>query len=396
MRTLKTSLPSYPQDTSINFPFGTIINQIQNGDVVTVEGTPVTREVLGDILTNAYKMLDITNVVPNNVEDSDATSYQLIEAFQRLPNALNDSKKFLGYSGNLWSIDLDFSILPNDYFCFVSSSRNYDRTLHTTIRDANGLTRSFTCATDFITGENLILFISSTAVFALSLESPLKLINEVFLSSIPLGYNESDKLYYLDNGVVKTDTPSAIYVEQLLRSSFESNIILSEVVLLRNRLLCLAFLPTTSTYKIYQILLSDVGTATETTLVGFTFPTGVDRSPFFFGEIINNTYNVYLTNDCGNDVLDNKICKLNYDFNTNTLTKVSTVEISTNYTKTTNTVIKNNLMYVLVNGALKRYDLSTGIETSLTIFSGGIAGQLFAFNKNIFYSTGEIAKRWSL
>ena len=76
MRTIK-QLP-IPQDTNLaKFPQGTILNETD-----TAQGTPVVREIYGDILTNIYKILSLTGITPDGTEDSETTQYQIVNALK--------------------------------------------------------------------------------------------------------------------------------------------------------------------------------------------------------------------------------------------------------------------------------------------------------------------------
>lgn len=43
-------------------------------------GTPVNRELMGDIHRNVMKIMDEGNVIPNNLDDNEANGYQVYEA----------------------------------------------------------------------------------------------------------------------------------------------------------------------------------------------------------------------------------------------------------------------------------------------------------------------------
>jgi hypothetical protein len=47
----------------------------------------------------------------------------------------------------------------------------------------------------------------------------------------------------------------------------------------------------------------------------------------------------------------------------------------------------------MVLGVLESYNLSTGIKTVLGTYSS-VLGQVFSFGGQIYYSTGEVAKKW--
>jgi len=118
MKTIKNI--AVPQDSSAQFPFSTIKNETD-----TENGTPVIREIYGDVLTNLYKLLQVVGITPTNTEDSDITQYQILEALKKLPNSLNDIEQVLSLSGLVWNVPLDTDYLPNKYFFVARASDNY-------------------------------------------------------------------------------------------------------------------------------------------------------------------------------------------------------------------------------------------------------------------------------
>jgi hypothetical protein len=69
--------------------------------------------------------------------------------------------------------------------------------------------------------------------------------------------------------------------------------------------------------------------------------------------------------------------------------------IDVSFEKTTNAVIHNGFIYTFVNGYLKKYNLTTGIKTDV-MYLPSVNGQLFRFNGEVYFTTGEIAKKWFL
>ena len=65
MRTLKLLNLIHDNNYSL-FPQGAILNETDNN-----EGTPVVREVYGDILSNVYKIITEAGINFNNSEDNE-------------------------------------------------------------------------------------------------------------------------------------------------------------------------------------------------------------------------------------------------------------------------------------------------------------------------------------
>ena len=118
MRTIKTT--GFPQDTNLNkFPDGQI-----NNETDTQEGTPVVREIYGDVLTNIYKLMRDSGVTANGNEDSETDGYQLLEAFKKFSNELNDIRQLATVQGTNINLNFNIDFLPDNYVFIGLISEN--------------------------------------------------------------------------------------------------------------------------------------------------------------------------------------------------------------------------------------------------------------------------------
>jgi len=102
---------------------------------------------------------------------------------------------------------------------------------------------------------------------------------------------------------------------------------------------------------------------------------------------------IYVTNGMNSTANDYNIAKLTYNGGASTLTFVSTTNIDNTFAKTTNAVIKSGLLYTMISGALNSFNLTSGAKISLGTYSG-VAGQLFSFNGQVYFSSGQVGRKW--
>jgi hypothetical protein len=88
------------------------------------------------------------------------------------------------------------------------------------------------------------------------------------------------------------------------------------------------------------------------------------------------------------------VTRLNYSVVASTLTLVSSVNLNNTFEKTTNTVIFGANIYTMVSGVLNRFNLTTGVKTVIATLPS-VAGQIFGFDASIYFSSGEVAKKWT-
>ena len=214
MRTIK-QLP-VPQDQDPRFPFGTIQNENEDG---TVLGTPVVREIYGDILTNFYAILRDAGIVPNGTEDNDDNGYQFLEALKKFTNNLNDIEQVLSLTASDFSINLDIDNLPNKYVIFARTAAAYISGVSYTFSGTGDNSYPLTSPTGFKASDEVMIVIDTSGVRVYSVtfketESP-NIIFSDFGSAI--SFNDSDKIYYGAEGKLFTDDPAIFDIQNAIR-----------------------------------------------------------------------------------------------------------------------------------------------------------------------------------
>ena len=62
-----------------DYPYGDVKDNPGNNT-----GTPVNRLLLGDWLRNIEKIMDLSGITPNELDDNEANGYQILEAMQKM------------------------------------------------------------------------------------------------------------------------------------------------------------------------------------------------------------------------------------------------------------------------------------------------------------------------
>ena len=377
---------SVPKEVNSDFPFGAIINETD-----TEDGTPVVREIYNDLLVNCYKILALAGITPNGGEDNETSGYQLVEAIRNLPNLLNDVEQSLSLSATVWSVNLKFSLLPNKYVFFAKASENYNDTLTYTIKgsEANPI-YNFTSPTGFNANDELVLVLDTTEVKAYSLNSLTANPTEIKTPlGTPIAYNNSSKVYYFEDGTLMSDTPSANYIDTIIKTDVtDSTVIVLNAFILKGKLLCFCYSDANERYFFYQFDMSDLSTGT---LVTYTISTADNFSPYCYTD---GTF-VYLTNDANTESDDFLLRKLNYNEATAVITNNSTITLESSFVKTTNVVMKSNALISLVGGVLNSFNLGSSTKTELGVYNAN-SGNIFVHNSDYYHGVDVVATKWNL
>jgi len=383
MRTIKQL--AIPQNSDAKFPFSTIQNETD-----VLDGTPVVEEIYGDVLTNLYKLLQVVGLTATGTQDSDITQYQLLEALKKLPNVLNDVEQVLTLTATTWSIPLDLDYLPNKYVFVARASEVYVAGITYAFKGSSATEYPFT-SYGFKSGDELLVVIDSSTVRAYSLSALGVSAPEIFaVMGTPLAFNDSNKIWYQESGQLISDVPSVDYLEAIIRVDLsDGTVLLNDILVLNGYVLCFCIIPATNVYFFRQFVLTDLSASTAVTLVGASFSSASDFMPYVYAE----QGIVYITNDMNSTADDFSISKLNYAPVAGTLTFVSTTDMDVSFVKTSNSVIKTGLLYTMISGALNSFNLTSGVKIALGNYSG-VAGQVFGFNGQVYFSSGEVAKRW--
>jgi hypothetical protein len=390
MRTIKNL--DVPQNSDAKFPFSTIQNETD-----TLNGTPVVEEIYGDLLTNIYKLLQSVGITPTETQDSDTSQYQILQALQQLPNSLNDIEQVLSLTATTWSVNLDLEILPNKYFFFARASENYvvGTTYSFEGTDENPI--SFT-SSGFKASDELLVIIDADGVraYSLSLLSGAK--EEVFsVLGQPLSYNDSDKMYYFEDGKLYSDTPSINDLQTTIRNCtiillFSlTETIICDVIINQGHVLCLCYIPALIKYFFMQFDLNNLSTPSIVNIGAVDFASSADYKPYIYA----NQNNIYISNNLNSSAEDFKLQKFQYDAESGELAYISDNPVNNTFVKSTNVVIKENDLYALIEGNLRSYNLIDESLTAIGIFPNAL-GRLISFNGNTYFLNGEVAKKWDL
>lgn len=392
MRSIKNQL--IPQDgDNAKFPDGQIRNETSSQT-----GTPVVREIYGDVLANIFAVIRDAGIVLTENEDSESSQHQFLDALKVFTNELNDIKRILTISGLDISVNLDFDNLPENYV-FVAQitedlvvSENY--ILIGEGESEFGITNATT-----ISASSMVLVVLNefgTKIYGLGSSgngSVQDLVNTAF--GTPLSFNESNKLLYFLNGRILTDNPGSHNIQDQIRS-YESNpnIIVLECILHKGYLLCSTINQSTLAYGVYAFIENDLNTVVGP--VSMTSIEGVDNQPYMFcdGEFI------YMTNsdDSINSLVeDNAITKLSFNTAEMKFYPISNFTINASFEKTTNSFIDavSGYLYTFISGSLAKYSLTGGTVDFLGAFPT-IDGVVFKFNENTYYTNGGVAVKWNL
>lgn len=377
-----------PKDTDlVKFPDGTVLNETE-----TVEGTPVVREVLGDVLTNVYKILRLTKETPDGLEDTEVTKYQLVNALKKWTNDLNDKEQVLTLAATVWSVPFDLDILPNKYVFIAIASDNFNPLIAYTFKGTGAAPIiGLTSATGFNASDEILVVIDTAGVRVISLTKVSAQADKEFtVFGQPLSYNSTSVIKYETNGKLLSDAPSIDDLRNTIRTLNADPLTeVFDMVILKGFVLCFCFLPGTTTYNFYHFDLIDLNTAIAVPVTGIIIPIGSDNKPFMYTDGTD----IFVTNATGNTANDNDISKLTYTPATPTIAFVSTITINAGFVKTSNVVVKGGELFTFITSVLKKYNLSSGAQIIINDFET-INGIIFQFNGFVFYTNGEVATKW--
>lgn len=378
------------KDIDVKYPFGANIKN----ETDTEDGTPVIREIYGDPLMNLYKVMQLAGITPNGTEDNANTQFQLVEAFRKFSNEINDVNHVLTLTGTVWSLPLNLSILPNKFVCFAQVSDNYVSTETYTFKGTGVLELPFS-SQGFNASEQVLIIIDNNGVKAFSLNKLQEVSDTVFTPlGSPIAFNDTDKMYYKEEGYLISDLPSSDEIEQRLRVfEGEGTLLLHEMFLKDNLLVCFTSFEislTESSLVIYDVNINDLNDIEINSIIaGITTIT----NPYCF---LSENGDLFITNENGYSADDYKLSKFSRNpMSSNNFQQVSVTPIDATFEKTTNAVIHNGFIYTFVNGYLRKYNLTTGIKTDV-LYLPAVNGQLFRFNGEVYFTTGEVAKKWLL
>lgn len=394
MRKIK-DISDIVKEVNSDFPDGTIINETD-----TQDGTPVIREIYGDILNNNYKIMRETGVDSNSLEDSESNGFQLVEAIKKLPNTLNDVERVISFDGTNYNVYLNFNYLPDKYVFVARVDSNYvagSQIFGTLNKDGQSpISYSLVSPTGFNASDEVLVILdqSSVRVYSLTKTSQEEDSEDLLLSlGNPLAYNDvfPNIMKYQEDGYLIDDSPKSVYVEGDLRFfSGDGTLIVLDIVFVQNQILCYCFSDQDKKYIFYLM---------ETDFSNIRLVTGInidasvnDYKPYFFTD----QNRIILTNQANNSDEDHVLSFYSLDWSAGTAVLTSELNLDPSFKKTTSIAVSNLIAYTLVEGVLNGYDLNTGNAENIAVFNSAI-GSIFVFGQQkIYFSFGQIAKLWQL
>ena len=385
MRTIR-DLPIVQDGNNALFPDGQIRNE-----TATQDGTPVVREIYGDVITNIYKIIRDAGVDFTETEDSETTQYQLLDALKVFVNELNDVLQILTVEENDVSINVDLDNLPNNYVFIgqVSESLLSASTYELTGTGTN--TYSFSPQSNINANSQVLLVINnSTGVKLIDLSKDI-VQNTISLPfSGVLSYNSTNLSYYLSDGFILNNRPEATNVQQVIRVDQGNNdILIYDAVIHKEALVCMAKTDAATVYDFYIFRLDTLNSV----VTKFTpaQQSSTDHIPYLFAD----SDFVYLSNLGNNDADDFKVRA--YFFNTITFTFAASSDITldSDFQKTTNYFIKDSKFYTFINGNLYSYPVTGGTRT-FEKFLNNTNGQVLVQDSKIYFKSGFIGNLWNI
>ncbi len=366
------------KEVNPKYPFGAAI---QN-KTESVAGTPVAREVYNDVLMNLYKLLQITKVNPTNQEDNNDTQFQIIDALKKLVGNYDKLATIQMFSGEFF-VNLDFSIIPDDFICLAISTDNYT---NTQIKGSDNSPRIFE-SDGFLANEIILLRFSSTKITAYSFLN--KSSSDIVYTNFgnPLSYNYSNLVEYKMDNYILRNNYSYIDIEQEIRQFTQDILLIVNYVfkLLGGYLIAVSKSGSPRFLKFYYRTSQD--TFTEITTQGALNAPVNTNTPL----IMFDGTNIWISNSSGSDITANVIDKYTFDIIALKLIFSQRITLANDFLKSQNTCIEGNNFYQLNSGNLYRYDFFGDVNLQFALINSN--GRLFVLNGDIYYSTGEIARR---
>lgn len=376
---------SIPKAVDTDKPFGVKIKD----ETATEVGTPIITDLMQDIFSNLYRLLELTGITPTGAFDGDSTQYQLIDAIKKLPNSLNDIEQVLTLDSTTWTIGFNLDLLPNKYFFIARPSHDYVQGASYSFKGSTATTYGFT-SNGFKSGDEILVVIDTGGVRAYSLSQIGQADETVFpMIESPLSFNDTNKMWYSDSGSLISDVPSIDGLQAVIRADLSSvSVVVKDIFVVGGYVLCFC-LNTGNNYFFRQFDLLDLSVSEAVTITGTSFGNSSDYLPYVYVE----SGFVHITNTMNTTANDYAFTKLSYDPSSAAMALVSSVNMDVTFVKTKDAVIKSGLLYTLASGKLDTFDLSDGTKTLLGDYLG-LTGQLFGFNGAIYFRVGQTAKKW--
>jgi len=385
MRTIR-DLPIVQDGNNTLFPDGQIKNE-----TATDPGTPVVREIYGDVITNIYKIIRDAGLDFTETEDSESTQYQLLDALKVFTNELNDTMQVLTVNGLKVSINVSLDNLPNNYFfiCQVSDSLSSGATYE--LEGSGDNTYNFSVQSNINSSSQVLLIVnkfSNVRLIDLSKETVQNTISLPY--SGLLSYNSTNTSYYLSDGFILTNGPQSTNVQQVIRvDQGDNDILIYDAVIHKGALICLAKTDAATVYDIYVFNLTNLETVVNKFTV--TQQTSTDHVPYLFAD----DGFIYLSNNGNNTADDFKVRSYSFDSETFEFTQSSDITLNSDFQKSTNYFIKDSKFYTFIGGNIYSYPF-TGETRNFEKFINNTNGQIFVQDSKIYFRSGFIGNLWNI
>jgi hypothetical protein len=206
------SNPNIDLSDLVNYPFGRIKDNTGTGN-----GTPVNRNVYGDLHVNIAKLMALYGIAPSITPDNENNGYQIIEALIALSskNTIVSDITTTGGGTPVLVAQMKINYLKVGEVMYCKSSCTF--TTETDIKGTNsGTTFALTVVDAFNTGDYLYLIRTSTGV------EVRRIVDESNLDAIVASYNflkaatYSDELAATSNAVATNPLSNTlIFVERV-------------------------------------------------------------------------------------------------------------------------------------------------------------------------------------
>jgi len=387
MRTIKGQ--NFPQDgNDLIFPDGQIRNETP-----TDTGTPVVRELYGDIIVNIYKILRYAGIQPNELEDSEVSGYQLLNALKKFANELNDIQQVLTVHALNITALFNFDHLPDNYVFIGKITEDVLPGLNYTIK-GSGDDEFPLVSPVIIQASSLVLVTLNEAGCSIAQLNQVSTLADKYLGTpfgTPLSSNSSNKMLYYADGVLFDDNPKSYLIKNRIQTySSNLNLEICQVIFHRKHLICLTIDTVTFEYKIYCFEQGDFNTVVGESNIA------VDNSVNNFPYMYSDSSFVYFSNSTdelngSND--DFSFGKFLFNIGTLAMQYAGGFGVENSFQKTTNAFISEDMIYTFISGELNSYKFGTDNVEFLGLFNT-IDGVVFKFNGSTYYSNGEIAAKW--
>lgn len=355
MRTIKNL--SVPKETDLSkFPYSTVINETE-----TIDGTPVVREIYGDIITNLYALLVDRGIVPNEIEDNELNGYQILEAIKLNVNKLNDVRRTLEFvDGIKFSIDIDFSLLSSDYPIFVRSSENISKQVGTRrnsfmIQDNKGVDKIAVFKDNIITGDELLLIISDEITCVNLMPAELLIPTEINIQGVPLSYSSSIESDFLEDNTLIYNDGSSVDLKNIIN---DVDLVIRDVVKIKSEYLIFGINDATLKLSLHSYKRGDLDAAN---IVIPKSELSDDDISYRVQMYVHNN-KIMFSHRCGAVVNPYRLYL--YDYNNESLTYNSEITLASDFLATSNYLMTEDSIFITSEDAkdIKKYTFTGETE----------------------------------